>query len=194
VAHCSPLPPDEVAVVTGIPVTSPARTLFDLASLGDERKFAKAFNEMEVRGLTDRLSLPALLDRYPRRPGAATIRRFFEDEQRMHGRTRTELEDRFAALLNAGGLPRPRLNAHVAVADRLFEVDCLWEEEKVIVELDGGAVHRTRLAFERDRERDRLLLAEGWRVMRITWRQLQDDGSTVVADLGRVLQGRPLTL
>lgn len=84
-------------------------------------------------------------------------------------------------------LPRPRLNADLAVDGRFFSVDCLWQRERLIVELDGRAVHATRQAFESDRERDRLLLADGWRVMRVTWRQLRSQGSAVAADLWKAL-------
>jgi very-short-patch-repair endonuclease len=84
---------------------------------------------------------------------------------------------------------RPRRNAHLAVRGRFFEVDCLWTEQRLIVELDGRETHGTELAFEKDRERDRLLLVEGWRVTRITWRQLRDDGPALIADLRRLLRG-----
>jgi very-short-patch-repair endonuclease len=57
----------------------------------------------------------------------------------------------------------------------------------LVVELDGRASHGTRRAFEKDRERDRLLMAEGWRVVRVTWRQLRDDAPAVAADLRRLL-------
>jgi very-short-patch-repair endonuclease len=59
----------------------------------------------------------------------------------------------------------------------------------VVVELDGRAVHGTALAFERDREKDRLLIADGWRVTRVTWLQLRNEGQAVVADL-RTMLGR----
>jgi Protein of unknown function (DUF559) len=89
--------------------------------------------------------------------------------------TRRELEARFAAFVEAHDLPRPRRNAALAVRGRFFEVDCLWPEQRLVVELDGRAVHGTRLAFEADRERDRLLIVEGWRVVRVTWAQLRDE-------------------
>jgi very-short-patch-repair endonuclease len=193
--HCSPLPPDEVAVVEGIPVTSVPRTLLDIAATTPKRQLAKAFNEVEVRGLADRLSIPDLLERYAGRQGSVALRALLDGEGGAQGRTRSDLEDLFIASLDGAGLRRPRLNAHVAVRGRFFEADCLWAEEKLIVELDGGAVHRTKLAFEKDRERDRLLLAEDWRVIRITWRQLRDDAPAVIADLRKVLaRGRPPTL
>jgi very-short-patch-repair endonuclease len=86
-------------------------------------------------------------------------------------------------------LPRPRRNAHISVRGRFFEVDCLWAEQRLIVELDGRESHGTDLAFEKDRERDRLLLVEGWRVTRVTWRQLRGDATAVIADLRELLRG-----
>ena len=146
-------------------------------------------NEAEVLGLTDRISIHTLLERYPRRQGTATLRAILDDGQKARGVTRRELERRFAAVLAKTDIPPPHRNADVAVAGRFFEVDCLWRAQRLIVELDGGFVHRTWRTSERDRERDRLLVADGWRVVRITWRQLRDDAPAVVADLRRLLRG-----
>ena len=90
--------------------------------------------------------------------------------------------------LAATDLPQPRRNADLAVGGRFFEVDCLWHEQRLIIELDGRATHGTARAFEGDREKDRLLQVEGWRVARITWRQLRDDAPAVIADLRRLLR------
>jgi very-short-patch-repair endonuclease len=62
-------------------------------------------------------------------------------------------------------------------------VDCLWERERLVVELDGHAAHSTARAFEADRERDRLLTGAGWRVVRLTWRQLRDESASIAAEL-----------
>jgi very-short-patch-repair endonuclease len=110
------------------------------------------------------------------------------DEKKAQGITKKELEGRFATVLARTNLPRPHRNADLAVAGRFFEVDCLWRAQRLIVELDGGFVHRTWRASERDRERDRLLQVDGWRVVRITWRQLRDDAPAVIADLRRLLR------
>ena len=72
---------------------------------------------------------------------------------------------------------------------RGYECDCVWPDRAVIVELDGRATHATRAAFEWDRERDRVLSAAGWRVIRITWRQLHQTPERVAADLRRLLVG-----
>ncbi len=186
--HRSSIPADERCVVDGIPTTGLARTLLDLAAGSSLRQLEQAWNEAAVRGLTDRLSVPTLLERYPRRPGTVVLQRLLDDARAALGVTRHELEARFKEELGRTDLPRPRLNADVAVRGRFFEADCLWAEQRVIVELDGRATHGTGQAFEKDRERDRLLQSDGWRVIRVTWRQLRDDGPAVIADLRRVLR------
>lgn len=156
--------------------------------MSSERQLVKALNELEVRGVTDELSIPDLLKRYPRKRGSAKLRSILGDEATVRGVTREELEERFATVLGGTDLPRPRFNTDVAVRGRFFKADCLWVKERVIVELDGRAAHGTRRAFEKDRERDRLLQSDGWRVIRITWRQLRDDAPDVIADLRRMLR------
>jgi very-short-patch-repair endonuclease/predicted transcriptional regulator of viral defense system len=189
VLHRSPLPEDEWTRVDGIPVTSVSRTIFDLAAVGPRSQVERALNEVEVLGLTDSLSIPDLLERYPRRGGSAVLRGLLGGDEGTVGIARSELEERFAAFLDVNGIPRPRFNADLAVAGRFFSVDCLWSDQRLIVELDGRAVHGTARAFEADRERDRLLLVDGWRVMRITWRQLRDQQAFIATDLRSVLIG-----
>ena len=82
------------------------------------------------------------------------------------GTTRSELERRFLEVVEEAGLPRPLMNRRVEG----FEVDAVWLEQRLVVELDGWEFHRTHEAFERDRERDAVLMIAGWRTMRITAR------------------------
>jgi very-short-patch-repair endonuclease len=187
--HQASLPADEIDEVDGIPVTSVSRTLLDLASLLSERRLEKALNEAEVRQLTSARSLPDLLARYPRRRGASMLRAILREHGEALGVTRNDFEEDFLALVDRHDLPRPRLNADLAVAGRLFEVDCLWPAQRLVVELDGRAAHGTARAFESDRERDRLLVADGWRAIRVTWRQLRDDGPAIAAELRAMLRG-----
>jgi hypothetical protein len=158
--HQAPLLPDEVDSVRDLPVTSVSRTLFDLAAVLPLRGLERATNEAEVRGLTDRLSLPDLLERYPGRRGAANLRALLSSTVPT-GVTQNEFEEAFVGLIDAYGLPRPQLNGTLAIRGRLLRPDCMWRRERLIVELDGGAVHRTAKAFESDRQRDRILVAEG---------------------------------
>lgn len=178
---------DEVTVVDGIPVTSVFRTIFDLAAVASEREVERAFHEAEVRQLTDRVSLPMLLERHPGHRGAAGLRRLLASREPT-GIVESKLEEHFLAFLDARGFPRPRLNATLSLRGRLLRPDCMWLRERLIVELDGHRVHGTGRAFERDRKRDRELLAEGWRSTRVTWRQLRDEPEAIAADLRQALE------
>ncbi|HKO39417.1 MAG TPA: hypothetical protein VJU14_13720 [Solirubrobacterales bacterium] len=187
VAHRSHLRDDEWIVEDGIPVTSPFRTIFDLAAVLDLRALERASHEAEVRELRDRISLPMLLERYPGRRGARNLRAVLgSDEPVMI--TRNDFEEAFLALIDTCGLPRPRMNADLAVRGRFFEIDALWEREQVAVELDSRSVHGTNKRFESDRQRDRILVAEGWKTMRVTWRQLQEEPAAIAADLRLALR------
>jgi very-short-patch-repair endonuclease len=189
-AHRLPLPADEVTEVRGIPVTTVPRTLFDLASVLARHQVERAIEEAEIRGLRDPLSLSDLLARYPDRRGASIIRAILRDGARV---LRSELEARFAAFLQDMGLPAPKWNVSLLVAGRRIECDCVWQKPRAIVELDGRAIHDTAAAFERDRVRDRMLQARGWRLVRVTWRQLHDDPDGVAYDLRAILNAEVAT-
>lgn len=193
VVHRGSLPADEVVRVRGIPVTSVPRTMFDLAGSRSEREVERAWNEMEVREYRDRLSVPDLLERYPRRKGSPVLARLANDKETSVGITRNDLEEAFLALIDRYGLPRPRMNAHLAVRDRFYEIDCLWEDRKVAVELDGRGAHGTKKAFHEDRERDRILTAEGYTTSRLTWDHIHQTPNGVAADLRLILTPYPLS-
>ena len=137
--------------------------------------------------LTDPLSLPDLLERYPGRRGAASLRKLVADGQIGATVTRSKLERRFLAFLEGTGLPWPEVNAWLQVAGEWIEVDCLWRAERLVLELDSRAVHATHAGFERDRARDRRLQVAGWRSVRLTWRQLHAAPRSVEMDLRALL-------
>lgn len=184
--HRSLFRDDEWLVEDGIPVTSPFRTVFDLAAVLDKRGLERAWHEAEVRGLRDRVSLPMLLERYPGRRGSRTLRALLEAPEPV-GFTRNEFEEAFVALVDAHRLRRPRMNGDLHLRGRFFQIDALWEEERVAVELDSRSVHGTTKHFEEDKQRDRILLAEGYRTIRVTWRQLHKEPEEVVEDLRKAL-------
>ncbi len=137
--------------------------------------------------LEQRPPLAVLLARHPGRRGARVIRTTLERLSYLpDGVTRSRLEDRLLRLVARANLSRPETNVLLSVGDVTYEADCLWRAKRLIVELDGHEAHGTRAAFEGDRGRDRRLQAAGWRVVRITWRQLSDDAA-VVADLRKLL-------
>jgi very-short-patch-repair endonuclease len=162
----------------------------DLAAVLDRRATERAIDEAEVHRYTDPISLPALLARYPRRRGTAAIRSILAAGAVGTTFTRSELEERFLRFLSQRRLPRPELNAPIALRGGFVEVDCLWRRVRVIAELDGRAVHGTAAAFERDRARDRALNAAGWRVVRITWRQLSSEARDLAEDIRALLGPR----
>lgn len=180
---------DEWEVVDGIRVTAPFRTIFDLAAVVvGERELERAWHEASVRGLRAKVSLPVLLERYPGRRGVRRLRVLLESRE-PETVTRNDFEEAFLALVDARGLRRPRMNADLSLRGRFFEIDCLWERERVALELDSRGIHGTPKKFESDRQRDRILVAEGWRTMRVTWRQLRDEPEAIVADLRLALEG-----
>ncbi|MGI8511157.1 MAG: DUF559 domain-containing protein, partial [Solirubrobacteraceae bacterium] len=189
--HLASLANDELTELEEIPVTTASRTLLDLAAVLDGQRLERALREAEFRRLGDATSLTMLLERHPRRRGTAVLRRILAAGRIGDGVTRGEPEDRFVAFLDATGLPRPRLNRHIEAAGRLVECDCVWRDERLIVELDGHATHGRRSAFEDDRARDRALSVDAWRVVRVTWRQLEWEAGLLESDLRRLLvEGR----
>jgi len=185
--HLTRLRSDETDVIDSIPVTSVSRTLFDLAAIVERDQLERAIEQARVLGLTDRVSLPDLIERHPGRRGSGVLREILGGAIAAAGVTRNDFEERFAALVRREGLPRPTLNAPLQVAGRIFEIDCLWRGHRLALELDGRAAHSTPMAFEADRERDRLLLADGWRVTRVTWRQLEEQPGRIAAEIRTLL-------
>jgi very-short-patch-repair endonuclease len=188
-AHFGAVPTDERTTKDGIPVTIVPRTIFDLAGLGLRRQTQRVMYQAEVRQLKDDLSIPDLLTRYPQRPGAPLLRELLSEGVHLRGAPINRFEDRFADLLDRHRVPRPRFNPHLGISGRSFKPDCLWPRHRLIVELDGAAVHQTRQSFEADRERDRVLLTAGYRTMHVTWRQLEHEPDELIADLRRLLSG-----
>ena len=185
--HRSSLPDDERTVREGIPVTTVPRALLDCSGGMSARRIERMINEADVLRLHDRLSVRDLLDRYPGRPGSRALLEALRRRNAGSTVTRSELEERFLELVEEIGLPRPEVNAAFELDGQPIEIDALWHAERVAVELDSRQFHDTPLAFERDRRRDRKLMAVGWRPVRITWRQLHEEPSAVARDLKRLL-------
>lgn len=185
-AHRAALRPDEMGWIDRISVTSPFRTALDVAALGDRRLVEHLLHEMGVRRTTDAVSFDELLRRHPRKSGTQLLREV-RASKAPTGVARNEFEESFVVFLDEFELPRAEMNAALALRGRFFEIDALWRRERLAVELDSREVHDTDDAFESDRERDRVLLAEEWRTTRITWRQLRDAGPEVAADLRALL-------
>ena len=175
--HRQRLCPDEITVHRGIPVTSPARTLLDLAATLPRRSVERALDQAEVLRLFDLAALRRLAERHAGRPGAPLLAALLREHAAGSTLTRSELEEAFLGLCDRAALPRPTVNGRL----HGYEADFAWAD--LVVEVDGFAFHRTRRAFERDRARDAVLAAAGVRTLRFTAEQVERRPGEVLAAL-----------
>jgi very-short-patch-repair endonuclease len=162
----------------GIRVTTPARTLVDLADVLNPKALTRALNEAQVLRLTTPNELTTLLTRYPgRRTSQLTPER---------GATRSHLEDAFTRFLKRHRLPLPERNQRIAG----HEVDAVYRAQRLVIELDSRQFHTTHNAFEQDRDRDADLLNAGFSTLRITHHRLKHHATTEAQRLNDILRSR----
>lgn len=162
--HHVQLDRSEVTEHAGIPVTTAARTLLDLAAILPLRGIARAVEAAERARIFDLAALGELFARYPRRAGTKALTTAIALHRPDLELTRSELERLFIELCSKQGIDPPLVNAPVGP----YVADFLWPGHSLIVETDGAATHLTRAAFERDRIRDAELTATGFRVVRLS--------------------------
>ncbi len=184
----------DITTIDGIPCTTLARTLLDLADDVDRTGVERAVSQADVLGIFDLSAVEEVLSRASGRHGAGVLRSVLAE---YDGPTLTdkELEARFLALCRAASLPKPEVNAWITLDDGVaYKIDFLWRAERLAVETDGWASHRTRQAFENDRRRDRRLRLAGWDVVRFTWRDVEREPGEVTAELDAHREVRSRTL
>jgi Protein of unknown function (DUF559)/Transcriptional regulator, AbiEi antitoxin len=162
------LEPRDVRHHNGIRVTSPARTLVDLASLLDYRPLRRAVRQAQSLRLVSLPELARTIERLGPRRGVRNLRRILATGPAP---TRSELEDVVLDLILRGGLAHPEVNVPLFVDGRRVVPDFRWPAQRLVVEADGAAWHDHRLAREDDAERQALLEAYGDHVLRVTWEQ-----------------------
>ncbi|HEX8856524.1 MAG TPA: type IV toxin-antitoxin system AbiEi family antitoxin domain-containing protein [Thermoleophilaceae bacterium] len=165
-----------------IPATAPARAILESAAELSPARLRRLVDNATVRRLTSEAQLRQAMKRAPRRAGTAALDAILT-ANREPALTRSEAEERALALIEAAGLPRPKVNSRVAG----LEVDFYWPEHKVVLEIDGFEFHRTRHAFENDHERTARLEDAGLVVRRATWLQLTEEPLRLTARLARAL-------
>jgi very-short-patch-repair endonuclease len=158
---------DDVTRHHGIPATTPARTLVDLAATFEYRALRRVVREAQRRLVTVR-QLTRALDRLGPRRGVTKLAKILATG---HAPTRSELEDAVLDLILAGGLQHPHVNRPLTIGGRRVVPDFRWPDQRLVLEADGAAWHDDRLAREDDAERQALLEASGERVVRVTWAQ-----------------------
>jgi very-short-patch-repair endonuclease len=167
---------EDVTVRHGIPVTTLARTLLDLADVLERQALKRVITEAEYTNQFDLTAINAAVQNNPGRASAKLMAAIGA----AGDLTRSELEDRFLDLLHRHGVERPQ----TAVTIGGYELDFLWTRAGLVVELDGLAAHTTRSSFNADRLRDRRLWRRGLRTMRLTSEALLDEAA-VLDDLAQ---------
>lgn len=178
VIHCHPgLQPDEVEVRNGIRMTTVARTQLDLGAILGPTALRKVVSQAEVLQTFDLAAVTTLLDRHTHHPGAAALRHVLASWVEPP-RTRSPQEEAFPDLCVRLGLPRPQMNASVLG----MEVDALFPDHGVAVELDSWRFHQGVLQREDDYERRARLIAAGWLAVAFTYRQQRERGGLLVLE------------
>ncbi len=167
--------------VRGVAVTSIARTICDMAATEPAKHVEHAYQEALYRRIVTERHMAAVLKREPSRRGASVIRALLEDP----GMTRSEKERALLKLLRQAQLPKPLTNVRL----HGYLVDAYWPDHGLVLEFDGWQAHGHRSAFEKDRKRDQVLLANGLRVIRVTDRQLKYEPVAVAARIAMALRG-----
>ncbi len=168
----------------GLPVTSPARVLVELAGAVTELELESAFAECRSQRLASDRQIENAIARAPHHRGVAQLRELLAGG--APALTRSDGERLLLGMIREAQLSRPIANARACG----HEVDLLWPDQRLIVELDGWETHRDRSSFERDRLRDQRLVAAGYTVIRVTARQLQREPFAVIARLAAALSRR----
>jgi very-short-patch-repair endonuclease len=157
----------------------------------------KTFERAAAAGKLDLAAIEAVLGSGPRRRGAPCLRRVIEEwrpvaETARYATVRSLFEAKLLPLVAKAGLPMPRINAPVLTAERVLEVDLLWDDERFVVEADSRRHHATEVAFERDRKRDLELMEIHYDVLRVTWKQVEREPQKVFAVIRSELERRRL--
>jgi hypothetical protein len=185
----------ELIRVHGIVCTSVARTVVDLAGTYGEDGLRETFERAASHGALDLGAIEGVLGAGGKRRGAPCLRRVIEEwrpvaETARHATVRSLFEAKLLPLVARAGIPMPRINAPVRTAERVLEVDLLWDDERFVVEADSRRHHGTEVAFERDRKRDLELMEVHYEVLRVSWKQVERDPQKVFTVIRGELERR----
>jgi hypothetical protein len=171
------LHPDDVGERDGVPVTSLARTLLDVAEVVPQRRLVYAIERAEKSRTFDLAAIRELLARSHGRHGLKALKAALREIEPEALHAHEGIERLFIDFCRRYGLGLPAMNASVEG----FTVDALWADRKLIVELDSWEHHKSRRSFEEDRRRDAVLTVAGYRVVRVTDRMLRSDPDGLAA-------------
>jgi hypothetical protein len=184
-----PIPDEDITTIDGIPVTKPARTLLDLATVESEEVVERCLDDALRRRLVSLPFLESWLEdpRRSRHRGARMLQRLVAARATV-GVTESPLEAAVLKVIRDAGLPTPMLQYEVRDGDRFVaRVDFVYPDERVAIEADGFRFHDDRRGFDEERARGNELEALGWRVLRVTSRHVEQDPEGVIAWVRRAL-------
>lgn len=187
IVHVAPLDRRDVAKVHGIPTTTIDRTLIDLAGVAASPIVEAALDDALRRGLVTLARLRWRLEMSPGRRGVATLRRMVADREGS-AVSQSHLETKLARLIRFAGLPRPVQQFEVELSNgRRAFIDFAYPEHMLAIEAEGHRHHSGRLQWERDRARASELAERGWRIVIVTWTDVTQRPTEVVARIRRAL-------
>jgi very-short-patch-repair endonuclease len=189
VVHFARLVPEDLTIVDGIPVTSPGRTVLDLAA-DKSRDVGRLLERAKEHRLLDRRRFEETLIRAGGHPGRARFEAALRAYKPVPATLRSDLEKRFRHLVIRAGLPRPQTNVVVEG----YELDAFWEAEGFAVELDVYATHGSPRSFEADRERADDLLLAGIELIRVSDVRLAREPRETIARVAAHLARRRRTI
>ena len=175
------LDPRDTTVHDGLPITTAARTVVDVAATGPPRRAERALEQAYVQRLLAPGSLEDALGRATGRP-TRVLTRLLEKQRATPTITRNDLEEAFLAIARAAGLPDPEVNVPL----HGYQPDFLWRDRQLVIETDGFGAHGTKRAFERDRARDVDLALEGYNVRRFSHDQVMHEPAETADKLRRL--------
>ncbi len=181
---------DEIEIRDGVPCTTISRTIVDMAGESGWGQLRRLVEQAAILRQLDVDEIERILAGGRRRgsPRLRAILAPWRGTREQRPVLRSRLEARLLPRLIEEGLPAPRTNVKLRIEGHRFEVDLLWDEQRLAIEADGEETHRTPAAFQRDRKRDQVLAAAGYRTARITWRQVIDEPTAVVHRIARMLK------
>ena|SRR5881394_403094 len=184
------LAPIDRTVLCGIPCTSVARTLLDLAAVVPVWELRKAISQAEVLRILEHGAVRQVIKRSQGRRGVARLRMLMDEIHPETRRTRSEMEILFLKMCARAKLPQPEVNPTLNLGGRRTMPDFLWRDAGLIVEADSRRYHDTDSAFQSDREREQRLQLAGWRVSRCTWEQVERESGRL-SEVIRCLLAKP---
>ncbi len=168
----------------GIPITSPARTLLDLAAVLPPKALRRVARQAQAERRVSIRQLEEVIARSNGHPGVPALQAIADDGPAP---TRSPLEDGLLDLLDQGGIERPEVNAALRLDGRRIVPDYLWREQQIAIEADSRQWHEHSLTLDNDADKQAILEAHGWRVLRVSSRQVKHQPAQTLARIRAAL-------